>query len=61
MENKSTALYPAVLAPQTMFLSTSKLFLPLVFLFVFGLLAIKSMWEVIAQNKRIQDRMKRIF
>lgn len=46
--------YAVLGAMLIMLLAASKLFLPLLFLFGFGLLAIKAMWEVVGDNKRSQ-------
>lgn len=46
--------YTVLGAMLIMLLAASKLFLPLLFLFGFGLLAIKAMWEVVGDNKRSQ-------
>ena len=42
-----------------MYSVSSKIFLPLLLMCLFGLLAIKSMWAVVSDNKRIQNRLRR--
>lgn len=48
------AVYHAAVASTYMYSLTSKLFLPLMVFFLMGIVSIKSMWEVVAENKRIQ-------
>lgn len=60
LENEINAIHPAVSAPQLMFFATSKLFVPLLFFFVLGTLAVKSMWEVIVDNERMQVCLQRL-
>lgn len=59
MRHKLTAEYATSSATTFMIIAASKFFVPLLFLFIFGLLSIKSMWEVVSENKRIQDRLTR--
>lgn len=47
-------VYHVVVATTYMYSLTSKLFLPLMVFFLMGIVSIKSMWEVVAENKRIQ-------
>lgn len=60
MEHRQTAAYPVVQAPQLVYFATAKLFLPLLLLLVLGMLAIKSMWEVVADNKRLRKYLRRV-
>jgi hypothetical protein len=53
-------IYPIAMAMQIIHLVSSKLLIPLLFLFIFGLMSIKSMWRVVAENKRIQTRLARL-
>lgn len=57
--NEENALETATLATTYTYMFTSKLFLPLLVFLVLGLMSIKSMWEVICDNKRTQTRLIR--
>jgi hypothetical protein len=59
-KHNSNVLFQAVRASQLIALAASKLFVPLLFLLVFGLFSIKTMWEVIAENKRIRSYLHRV-
>ena len=59
-ENHYILIYSVNLSAQFMVLFASKFFIPLVVLLTFGLLSIKSMWAVIAENKRIQSHLRRV-
>jgi hypothetical protein len=52
--------YSAIMATQLIFFITSKLFVPLLVLFGFGLLSIKTMWDFVDENKRKQNLIRRI-
>jgi hypothetical protein len=56
----STIMYPIFIGPQFLAFVAAKFFVPLFFMLMFGLLSIKSMWEVIADNKRIQTYLRRV-
>lgn len=58
-KNYSVLTYPIFNVPQILSFIAAKLFLPLFFLLIFGLLSIKSMWAVIAENKRIRVFLQR--
>lgn len=58
-DRHQTVIYPTAMAIQNMYLAASKMFLPLLYCFMFGLLSIKSMWQVVSENKRIQVHLAR--
>ena len=60
LEDQYILVNPIVSAAQFIALCASKFFVPLVILLMFGLLSIKSMWAVIAENKRIQSHLRRV-
>jgi hypothetical protein len=60
IEHDYHIIYPIAMAMQIIHLVSSKLLIPLLFLFIFGLMSIKSMWRVVAENKRIQTRLARL-
>lgn len=59
-DNEDIALDPASIPSMLLAFTTGKMFLPLLILLMLGLLSIKSMWEVIDENKRIQTNLRRI-
>lgn len=54
VKHQEMALYHAVIPSQFMYFNAAKWFFPLLFCLVLGLMAIKSMWEVIDENKRVR-------
>ncbi|CRK94378.1 CLUMA_CG007887, isoform A [Clunio marinus] len=58
-EKFSHAVYPFLLAPQFMFLATSKCLIPLILATILTSLAIKATWETIKDNRSIQVYSKR--
>lgn len=58
-ESHSMIYYSILKPPEFISFVASKFFVPLFFMFIFGLLSIKSMWEVIAENKRVQVFLRR--
>lgn len=51
--------FPATQATLYVYCISSKMFLPLLLFFVFGIVSIKSMWEVVSENRRAQNIPKR--
>lgn len=60
VSNEENVIGIAAIATSYTFIVASKLFFPLLVFFVLGLLSIKSMWEVICDNKRIELRLRRL-
>lgn len=50
--------FPALQVTMLAFSTTSKLYLPAVLLLVFGVLSIKSMYNVVIENEIIQTRLR---
>lgn len=52
--NYSVISYPVLALTQFMAFMAAKFFVPLLFMLIFGLFSIKSMWQAIDENKRIK-------